>query len=146
MDSLLKLLPDARRAGVYHSQIDASEIVAAAKTLGTQAFKLDLAKVRSKGGLLDEFAKTLKFPEHFGRNWDALNDCLSDLSWLDGKGWVLILLHANSFAETNEEAFHTVLDVLEGVVEYWREQKKPFWVFVQGKPGWEPDLPRLVSN
>jgi RNAse (barnase) inhibitor barstar len=146
MDSLLKLLPDARRAGVYHSQIDAAEIVAAAKTLGLHVVKLELAKTRSKGGLLDEFAKTLKFPRHFGRNWDALNDCLSDLSWLHSKGWVLLLLRADSFAETNEEAFHTVLDVLEGVVEYWREQKRPFWVLVQGKPGWGPDLPRLVGH
>jgi RNAse (barnase) inhibitor barstar len=146
MNSLLKLLPDARRAGVYHSQIEPSEIVAAAKTLGLHVGKLDLAKTRGKGGLLDEFAKTLKFPRPFGRNWDALNDCLSDLSWLGGKGWVLLLLRADSFAETNEEAFHTVLDVLEGVVEYWREQKKPFWVFVQGKPGWGPDLPKLAGH
>lgn len=146
MNSLLKILRDFTRAGVYHAQLDAAEIVAPAKTLGFQIVKLDLAKARGKGGLIDEFAKTLKFPRHFGRNWDALNDCLSDLSWLDGKGWALILLRADSFAETNEEAFHTALDVLEGVVEYWREQKKPFWVFVQGKPGWEPDLPRFVGD
>ena len=146
MDSLLKLLPDFTRAGVCHTQVDAAEIVAAAKTRGLHVVKLEIAKTRGKGGLLDEFARALKFPRHFGRNWDALNDCLSDLSWLHGKGWVLILLRADSFAETNEEAFHTVLDVLEGVVEYWREQKKPFWVFVQGRPGWGPDLPRLVSR
>lgn len=96
--------------------------------------KLDLAKARGKAGLLDKFAKMLKFPRHFGRNWDALNDCLSDLSWLNDKGWILILLRADSFAEKNKEAFHTLLDVIEGVVDYWREPNKPFGVFVQGKP------------
>jgi hypothetical protein len=146
MSSLLKLLPDFTRAGVYHSQVDGSEIVAAAKTLGLHIFKLDLAKARGKSGLLDLFAKTLKFPRHFGKNWDALNDCLCDLSWLDGKGWGLILLRADIFAEADEAAFHTALDVLDGVADYWREQKKPFWVLVEGNPGWEPALPRLVGN
>jgi RNAse (barnase) inhibitor barstar len=143
MASLLKILPDRTRAGVYHSQIEPSEIVAAAKTLGLQIFKLDLTKARGKIGLLDLFAKTLKFPHYFGRNWDALNDCLTDASWIDHKGCVLIFSRADVFAELNEEAFHTVLDVLEGVADYWREQQKPFWVFVEGQEEWDPDLPKL---
>ena len=84
MGSLLNLLPDSKRAGVYRTAIDSDEIVAAAKTAGLQVFKIDLAKARGKSGLFDAFSKTLKFPRHFGKNWDALNDCLTDLAWLDG--------------------------------------------------------------
>ena len=91
MDSLLTLLPNSKRAGVYRSAIGSDEIVAAAKTAGLQVYKIDLAKARGKLGLFDALSKALKFPAHFGKNWDALNDCLTDLAWLDGKGWVLIL-------------------------------------------------------
>ncbi|QDU81619.1 Barstar (barnase inhibitor) [Polystyrenella longa] len=31
---------------------------------------------------LDHLAEVLEFPSYFGRNWDALSDCLTDLSWL----------------------------------------------------------------
>jgi hypothetical protein len=37
--------------------------------------------VQGKEELLDRVARGLSFPDYFGRNWDALIDCLSDLSW-----------------------------------------------------------------
>lgn len=146
MISLLDLLPDAGRAGVYHSQVDATEIVAAAKTAGLLVFTIDLAKVRDKKSLLDLFAKTLKFPRHFGENWDALNDCLADLSWLDGKGWVLLLRNADAMSHTDNQVFQTLLEVLESAAGYWRAQGKPFWAVATGKADWEPGLAKLTGE
>ena len=143
MDSLLTLLPNIKRAGVYRSALGLDEIVAAATTAGLQAFKVDLAKVRTKNQLLDAFAKALKFPEQFGKNWDALNDCLTDLVWLDGKGWVVILINCQSFAASHEEDFALLLDLLEGVAVSWKEDGKPFWALVQKQSGWCADLPEI---
>jgi RNAse (barnase) inhibitor barstar len=39
--------------------------------------------LHSKIELLHNLAHKLAFPDYFGENWDALVDCLSDLSWLD---------------------------------------------------------------
>lgn len=36
---------------------------------------------RDKQALLRRLAQGLSFPDYFGENWDALIDCLSDLSW-----------------------------------------------------------------
>jgi hypothetical protein len=40
------------------------------------------AGVRSKQKLLAILADKLHFPGYFGWNWDALEECLGDLSWL----------------------------------------------------------------
>ena len=146
MASLLKLLPDSKRAGVYQAAIDADEIVAAAKTVGLDVFKLDLGGARGKSGLLDRFAKALRFPAHFGKNWDALNDCLTDLEWLEGKGWVVIVANAQSFADKHAEDFTTAIDILSAAAAHWRELKKPFWIIIQAQAAWYLDLPKIVSE
>jgi len=146
MASLLKLLAKSERAGVYQTAIHTDEIVAAAKTVGLEVFRLDLSGAGGKNGLLDRFAKALRFPAHFGKNWDALNDCLTDLDWLSGKGLVMILTNANNFAEKHEEIFHTAIDVLNRAVAYWHGQKKPFWVLVQTQSDLALELPKIVSK
>ncbi|HLN88423.1 MAG TPA: barstar family protein [Candidatus Limnocylindrales bacterium] len=146
MPSLLKLLTDNKRAGVYQTAIDADEIVAGAKTVGLDVFKIDLAGAHGKTDLLDRFAKVLRFPTHFGKNWDALNDCLTDLDWLSGQGLVLIVTGAKDFAKAHEEAFQTVFDVLDGAAAYWRERKKPFWVMIQSHAALTVEIPKIVSD
>ncbi|RTE92570.1 hypothetical protein D6B98_13710 [Bradyrhizobium sp. LVM 105] len=51
------------------------------------------AGIASKAGLLASIAAKLKFPNYFGDNWEALEACLGDLSWLPS-GQV-ILEHAD---------------------------------------------------
>ncbi|GAB2824442.1 hypothetical protein GCM10022221_23120 [Actinocorallia aurea] len=41
---------------------------------------LDGRACRTRAALFTEAARALSLPAHFGRNWDALYDCLRDLS------------------------------------------------------------------
>jgi RNAse (barnase) inhibitor barstar len=143
MESLLSLLPNSKRAGVYRSKIASDEIVAAAQAAGLRAYKIDLAKARGKLGLFDGLSKALKFPAHFGKNWDALNDCLTDLAWLDDTGWVLILVNGKSFAAKYQADFDMALELFYGVAACWQEDGKPFWVIVRDQPGWTAELPAI---
>ena len=51
--------------------------------------RVDLAGARDKEALLERLATALDFPDWFGGNWDALEDCLTDLSGAPGPATVL---------------------------------------------------------
>jgi hypothetical protein len=51
-------------------------------------------KATTAAGLFDEFAAALQFPPYFGENWDALDECLSDLDWLPANAYVLFIVNA----------------------------------------------------
>ena len=39
----------------------------------------------SSESVFDFYSQALSFPDYFGHNWDAFNDCIDDLSWLGGE-------------------------------------------------------------
>jgi hypothetical protein len=48
-------------------------------------------RLQRKHDLLRAVATGLNFPHYFGGNWDALEECLRDLSWLDvGEGVIFV--------------------------------------------------------
>src|SRR5690242_11657815 len=77
------------------------------------------SKCRSAAGLFAEFARALEFPEYFGHNWDALEECLADLEWLPAKGYVLVLTEAEHVLPRDEEDYATFLEVLSDAGEAW---------------------------
>ncbi|MEO6306800.1 MAG: barstar family protein [Nitrospiraceae bacterium] len=69
--------------------------------------------------LFAEFARALKFPDYFGHNWDALEECLADLEWLPAKGYVLLITDAERVLPDDEEEYETFLEILRDAGEAW---------------------------
>jgi hypothetical protein len=95
----------------------------------SEAFRDDTALVvrippcvRSKQKLLAILADKLRFPHYFGWNWDALEECLRDLSWLP-KGQPVTLVHAALPFGPGGENRRIYLGVLRDVVAHWQAQK-----------------------
>ena len=65
---------------------------------------------RTPAGLFGEFARALAFPDYFGHNWDALEECLNDLSWL-GKQSGIVLVH-KYMPLANERQRSIYIDIL----------------------------------
>ena len=76
-------------------------------------------KCRTATGLFAELAEVLEFPEYFGHNWDALEECLADLEWLPAKGYVLVFTDSELILPDDEEDFATFLEVLNDAGETW---------------------------
>ena len=121
MSKLLDRLQDPARSGAYRAS-RAEDILDA-----TRGSALDVARVDvADGPLFEALARQLGFPDWFGRNWDALEDCLADLSWRKGKGHVLVFSGCLPGDELG-----TLVDVLRSAAEYWAGRGKPFFaVFI----------------
>ena len=77
------------------------------------------AKCQTITGLLTECARALDFPDYFGHNWDALEECLADLEWLPAKGYILLITNAECVLPDNEENYETFLEILRDAGEAW---------------------------
>ncbi|HVW40523.1 MAG TPA: barstar family protein [Amycolatopsis sp.] len=65
-----------------------------------------------KMSTLDAIAEALSFPDWFGRNLDALYDCLTDLSWLPTGEHVLIWSGSDELRAADPRAYLAIRGVL----------------------------------
>jgi hypothetical protein len=135
MGELSQRLLDASRSGVYRAP-RADDIVRAAAGSDLSLVKI---KFQAKDKLLRGIAAALEFPDWFGENWDALEDCLSDLSWRKAAGHVLLFERAKV-----GDDFGVLLDVLRSVAEYWATRSTPFFAVFIDPAGVLP-LPQLCA-
>lgn len=75
--------------------------------------------IRTKRALLAEFAQQLKLPTYFGWNWDALEDCLRDLSWLNDSRPVIIL-HDSVPLSRGRKNRRIYMRILAETAVFWR--------------------------
>ena len=85
---------------------------------------------------IEAIAKALGFPGWFGGNWDALEDCLGDLSWRAPPHRLVL----KNFRRGDELGI--LIDVLSSSAQFWEEQGGSF-VAVFVDPKRELDLPSL---
>jgi RNAse (barnase) inhibitor barstar len=122
------MLADARNAGaMLVSEDDLPDLRKAAQRNGLLCKQVDLAGCHGKLNLLDRIAHALQFPMAFGRNWDALSDCLGDLAWLPAKGYWIEFTHAAELRKAAPEDFDTLMSVLDDAATSWANQKIAFW-------------------
>jgi len=79
------------------------------------------AGITSKKELLEKIALELHFPDYYGVNWDALEECLHDLEWVP-KGRIVIN-HADLPLGQNKNELHTYLEILSESVDFFKNHK-----------------------
>lgn len=126
------LLADASQAGSYFIDArDRAALVEAATALGFVVLAINLENADDKSTLLEAMADGLLFPAWFGGNWDALADCLGDLSWLDARrGMLLLLDHSGDLRDAAPDDFATLLDILDDAAKQHAAANVPFWALL----------------
>lgn len=141
MGKLTQQLTDAARSGAYRAQ-RSEQIVDAAHGTRLDLANIDLGGAPDKEALLEKLAAALAFPAWFGGNWDALEDCLTDLSWRAGDGHVLLI---SGHRELPADDMGVLVEVLRAAAEHWAGRGKPFFAVFIGS-GHDLALPALFRQ
>jgi Barstar (barnase inhibitor) len=121
MSKLRERLQDASRSGVYRASAPEA-IEEAVRGTGFNLGRISLAAPPGKEAMLERIARALAFPDWFGGNWDALEDCLTDLSWLAADGHVLVFERFQA-----DDDLGVLIDVLASSAAFWAARGKPFF-------------------
>ena len=103
----------------------------AARALGHHFLYANLANAQSKQDVLDLIAQQFILPAHFGKNFDALYDCMTDPVHKSGPqpGFIVVLESIPTNPKFDKEAREQLLDIFRDTAEYWAERKVPFRCF-----------------
>lgn len=110
MSGLAGILAHHHDPGVYrwHAAFAPDEVGHAVEQAGWRFAYVDGWRAQTRGEFLAAVGQALAFPEHYGRNLDALNDCLRDLpgpTVLLWDGW-------GTLARAEERTFAAVAEIL----------------------------------
>lgn len=126
------------QAGVYLAPAETEALRAEAQKIKLAWYELNLARVASKKEFLAACAKSLRLPQWFGGNWDALADCLKDQCADTVVNW----RNCEDFAAAAPDDYATALEIFQDAASYWKERGSAFLVLVDVAPD-GGDLPRL---
>jgi RNAse (barnase) inhibitor barstar len=107
------------------------DLQAEAAKLGQHFLYAYCLEASTKQQVLGKIATSFGFPKHFGKNFDALSDCLTDLVHKAGAqpGFVVVLEQLPNTPKFDKEARETLLDVFRDAADFWAEKKVAFRVF-----------------
>jgi RNAse (barnase) inhibitor barstar len=84
--------------------------------LQVQGYIARLSNIDGKNELLVSIGRELRFPDYYGYNWDALEECLRDLSWINEKE---VLLVHEDLPRLEGQDLRTYIHILSAAVNSW---------------------------
>lgn len=107
------------------------ELMQAAAENGHHFLYANVGNAQSKQEVLEGIAEAFSFPVHFGKNLDALYDCLTDLVHKAGPqpGFVVVLEQLPDNPRFDREAREQLLEAFRDAAEFWAERRIAFRCF-----------------
>jgi RNAse (barnase) inhibitor barstar len=94
---------------LYCGRAFLAEDIGSLRALSYEVTDLDASTWPDQHAMHRAFASALEFPEHYGKNLDALNDCIGDLQ---KPRYVIVLRHFDAFTKNHRAVAEAVLDIL----------------------------------
>jgi hypothetical protein len=72
------------------------EALAPVRVSASMIVELDGARMQDVPQLFVEYARAFRFPDYFGANWPAFDECLGDLDWLPSHAYTTVITSGES--------------------------------------------------
>ncbi|MFG3255443.1 barstar family protein [Streptomyces sp. NPDC048172] len=130
-DDLPGLFDGTVPPGVYKLPSVGPDALMQADAAGWVDAVVDLAGVTTKADFMDRCAGGLELPDYFGRNWDALADVLTDLSWWgETRGYLVLVTNWSAFEEAAPQEADAAAGVFTAAVGFWAVRETPLTVLL----------------
>jgi len=129
----LENLLESRRGGVWFlpEHPDPKAVQKLAKSHGFAFFHIEGKNIGGKEQLRTSVATALRLPKHFGKNWDALEECLSELEDA-ADGYLIYYDHIDPLLGAHPDQFETLVEILRDAVASWKEDDTAMVVLLSG--------------
>jgi RNAse (barnase) inhibitor barstar len=130
----LESLLEAKRGGVWFppNPLEPKAIQKLAKSHGFAFVCIEGKNITGKDQLMNHVATALRLPKTFGHNWDALEESLVDLEWVDDDGFVIYYDHIDPLLNAHPDQFETLVEIFRDAVESWKEDGTAMIVLLSG--------------
>jgi hypothetical protein len=147
-EPLKRPIPTDLEPGVYrlHGDVQTPALMIDLHRTGWATTTVDLRGAADKPAILEAFARGLDFPSWVGRNWDALDDALRDLSWWPAAtcGRVILVCGWSRSPGAPLADLAIARDVLDTAVAAWAQSEAPLVVLLSdGQP--DPSASALLA-
>ncbi len=127
----------------------APRLLAEARAWGWQTGYVDGRTVMTKRAFIEAVGRAFCFPDDaagqgFGRNWDAFDEMMRDLSWVRAPGYLLLYDCVGRFAAAQPGEWQTARAILHDAVAAWQAEGVPFFVLLRYATAWNRELPILA--
>jgi RNAse (barnase) inhibitor barstar len=106
------------------------EIENIASLKGFNIYHLDGKRIHNKTSFLNEVSERFKLPSYFGFNWDAFNDCITDLSWMNSNGTLIVFNDSEHFRIAAPDDWQTANNIFLEAIDYWKVNGKYFYLLL----------------
>jgi hypothetical protein len=133
---LATALAQERGDGIFHiaAHVPVLQLKKWAKEQNYAFFHLEGKHVANKLAFLNQAGIAMHFPEYAGRNWDAFEELICDLSWVEGDpaGYLIYFDHIDNFMQHHLAEVETLVEIFADAVAAWRDEDRVFCVLLQG--------------
>ena len=76
-------------------------------------------RMRTLDSLFREYAREFHFPDYFGYNWPAFDECMKDLEETPARAYITVISDAENVLADNPEELETFMRHLESIGQRW---------------------------